>query len=235
MIGRIDVHSHLLPGVDDGCQDVAESVACARKMVAAGYTHSFCTPHIQPIFDNSVKTVTERVSRLQGEFDRADVPLKLMPGGEMNFSSRFCQTDPKELVTYNNVGRYAIFDFWADTLPDFFIPCLKKLRDEGIQPILAHPERISVFINEPQTLDKYLAEGLLIQCNLEPLGDAHVSDRRALAERWLIEDRYFLLGSDLHRLNTLDHRLRGLERAIELIGEDEVWTLTHTNPLKLMA
>ena len=46
MIGRIDVHSHLLPGVDDGCRDVAESIACARKMVEAGYTHSYCTPHV---------------------------------------------------------------------------------------------------------------------------------------------------------------------------------------------
>src|SRR4051794_15107533 len=46
--GRIDVHSHLLPGVDDGCASIEDSIACAARMVAAGYTHSFCTPHVWP-------------------------------------------------------------------------------------------------------------------------------------------------------------------------------------------
>jgi hypothetical protein len=57
MIQRIDVHSHLLPGVDDGCRDVAESVACARLMVDAGYTHSYCTPHIWRHLNNGRKTI----------------------------------------------------------------------------------------------------------------------------------------------------------------------------------
>ena len=120
MIGRIDVHSHLLPGVDDGCRDVEESIACAKMMVAAGYTHMFCTPHVWKTFDNYNPTIAPRVTKLQAELDRAGVALKLLPGGEMHISGDFCSLRTEDLVTYNNAGKYTIFDFWADALPPFF-------------------------------------------------------------------------------------------------------------------
>lgn len=235
MIGRIDVHSHLLPGVDDGCRDLTESVQCAQRMVQAGYTHSFCTPHIWPNLDNRLSNIPDRVQALQKALDDAEVPLKLFPGGEMHLSERFCQTPMTELVTYNCEGKYALFDFWTQRFPSYFGSCLSYLRQAGIQPILAHPERIDAVQNDPQKLlDWVRQEGLLLQCNLECLGEPVLTPRRRLAERWLIENRYFLLGSDLHNLNSLEVRLQGLKRAIELVGETKVWELTHTNPIKLM-
>ncbi|HEX8342134.1 MAG TPA: CpsB/CapC family capsule biosynthesis tyrosine phosphatase [Tepidisphaeraceae bacterium] len=233
MIGRIDVHSHLLPGVDDGCRDVAESLACARLMVGAGYTHSYCTPHVWPNLDNDRRNTPARVAALQVELEAAEIPLKLLPGGEMHLSATFCQTPAAELVTYNDARRYAIFDFWTDVMPKYFLPCVTKIKDAGIQPILAHPERIHAIQHDPDAIDQIAGAGVLLQCNLEPLGEEQFTRRRGLAEQWLLEDRYFLIGSDLHRLETLPRRLRGLERAIDLIGEDRVWTLTHLNPMQL--
>ena len=98
---------------------------------------------------------------------------------------------------------------------------------------MAHPERIDALQNDPEAIDRVAAAGVLVQCNLECLGDDEQTPRRRLAEQWLLENRYFLLGSDLHRLATLPRRLRGLERAIDLIGEERVWELTHTHPLLL--
>jgi len=234
MIGRIDVHSHLLPGVDDGCRDVAESIVCARQMVEAGYTHSFCTPHIWAHLGNTLVSVAPRVTALQAELDKANVPLRLFPGGEMHISGTFCQTDPTQLVTYNNARRYALFDFWTERLPSYFETCIQHIRAAGIQPILAHPERIDAVQHDPDKVVEFLQAGLMIQCNLECLGDPVRGRRNELAEEWLREDRYFMLGSDLHRIDTLPVRLRGLHRAIEIVGEDKVWELTHTNPLKLL-
>lgn len=234
MTGRIDVHSHLLPGVDDGCRDYAESIECAKRMVDAGYTHSFCTPHIWPNLDNATETIAPRVERLQAELDEAGVPLKLLPGGEMHISATFCNTRIEDLVTYNNHRRYALFDFWTERLPQYFARCVRHITGAGITPILAHPERIDAVQNDPDKIIEFAQTGLLLQCNLECLGDPARGRRTALAEKWLREDRYFLLGSDLHHLNGLDVRLNGLKRAIEIVGEEKVWELTHTNPAKLV-
>ena len=233
-MGRIDVHSHLLPGLDDGCQSVEESLGCARRLVAAGYSHSFVTPHIWPnLPDNNCRLIPAKTAALQVELDRAGVPLTLMPGGELNLSAAFARADASDLVTYNMAGRYALFDFWTEELPEFFEPSVRWMRSLGVQPILAHPERIDAIQRQPSLVNYFADLGLLLQCNLEPLGDDKLTTRRRLAEQWLTEDRYFLLGSDLHNAATLDVRLRGLERAIELMGAAKVDELTMTNPGKL--
>ncbi|HEY0009224.1 MAG TPA: CpsB/CapC family capsule biosynthesis tyrosine phosphatase [Tepidisphaeraceae bacterium] len=234
MIQRIDVHSHLLPNVDDGCRSVEESIACAKRMVGAGYTHSFCTPHIWPTLDNAFGRTQNRVAELQKALDEAGVPLILMPGGEMHIRADFCGLSAEDLVTYNNAGRYALFDFWTHSLPDYFGPCIRHLQKSGIQPILAHPERIEAIQSDPGVVDDFPRIGLWMQCNLECLGEDRPTIRRRLAEKWLQEDRYFLLGSDLHQLAGVDVRLRGLDRAIQLVGEEKVWELTSSNPQKLM-
>src|SRR3954452_14084940 len=83
--GRIDVHSHLLPGIDDGCASLEESIDCARRLVNAGYTHSFCTPHVWPNLPaNNPTEIQQRVSSLQSELFTAQIPLTLIPGGEIN-------------------------------------------------------------------------------------------------------------------------------------------------------
>ncbi|HSU65838.1 MAG TPA: CpsB/CapC family capsule biosynthesis tyrosine phosphatase, partial [Tepidisphaeraceae bacterium] len=136
--GRIDVHSHLLPGVDDGCPDLRESIACAREMVSAGYTHSFCTPHIWPnLPHNSVREITERTAQLQSAFEEAGVPLKLVPGGELNLRPDLIETPPEAIPTYGMAGRYCLFDIWVDRLPAFFWKTVERLQSLELKVILA--------------------------------------------------------------------------------------------------
>src|SRR5687768_4955248 len=83
--GRIDVHAHLLPGIDDGCSTVEDSIACARLLVEAGYSHACCTPHVWPTLQgNTVPAIASRTRDLQQKLDAAQVPLSLIPGGEIN-------------------------------------------------------------------------------------------------------------------------------------------------------
>src|SRR5688572_9818892 len=100
--GRIDVHSHLLPGVDDGCRTVAESLQCAIMLVDASYTHSFCTPHIWPSLpENRLENIVRWTDALQREMDEAGLPLRLIPGCEINLSPGYHRTTlPEEVVTY---------------------------------------------------------------------------------------------------------------------------------------
>jgi protein-tyrosine phosphatase len=235
MTGRIDVHSHLLPGIDDGCKTIEESLACARLMVEAGYTHSFCTPHIWPSYSNTIQSIPQRVIALQGELDSAGIPLKLIPGGEINLRPDYrSATPPNEVVTYALNGRYVLFDIWCDKLPEHVAPSIEWLQSLGLTVILAHPERMRAVQDEPELADYFDERGVLLQGNLQCFSDAPTARTRQIADRFLKEDRYFMLGSDLHSFETLPPRLAGLKRAIELVGNDTVDRLTKTHPAKLM-
>jgi protein-tyrosine phosphatase len=236
MTGRIDVHSHLLPGVDDGCETVEESIACARQLVAAGYTHSFCTPHVlSGTHLQTADLVAKWTAALQEQLNKAQVNLTLMPGGEINLWPDLVKTmPPQRLMNYGGRGRYCLVDIWVDRLPEFFTPTIKWLQSKGLTVILAHPERMRAVQDDPDLADYFAELGLLLQGNLQCLSDRIGSDTRDTADRFLSEGRYFMLGSDLHKLETLGPRLAGLRNAIELVGPEAVDRLTIENPRKLL-
>jgi protein-tyrosine phosphatase len=234
-LGRVDVHSHLLPGIDDGCQTVEDSLACARVLVEQGYTHGFCTPHIWPnLPQNTPANIRRRVADLQAALDAASVPLRLFPGGELNLREETLRTLPAELVSYGMAGRFVLMDLWADRIPPFFAPNVRWLQSQGATVILAHPERMRAVQTDPGLADYFAELGLLLQGNLQCFGDPPHMDTRRVAERYLAEDRYFMLGTDLHNLKSLPVRMAGLRRATELAGEEAVWKLTSVNPSRLL-
>ena len=234
--GRFDVHSHLIPNVDDGSASIEESIRCAREMVQAGYTDSFCTPHFWPSFPKTtVSSIPQWVTSLQQQLDAAGVQLKLHPGGEINLRANLMDTTAiADLPTFGMAGKYVLFDLWAERLPAYFESTVKWMQAGGLTPILAHPERMRAVQDNPDLADYFSEIGLLLQGNLQCFSDRPGADTRATVERYLKEDRYFLLGSDLHNFATLRSRLDGLQKAIELVGEDRVRQLTVENPRKLV-
>jgi len=151
MSGRIDVHSHLLPGIDDGCQTLADSLRCAGALVAAGYSQVFCTPHIWPSFPRqSVATIRQWTGELQAELDREGIALKLHAGGEIGLRADLREKLPPErLLTFGLGNRHCLVDIWADALPPFFAPTVQWLQSRGLTVILAHPERMKAVQDQP--------------------------------------------------------------------------------------
>jgi protein-tyrosine phosphatase len=234
--GRFDVHSHLLPGVDDGCASEEESLRCAREMVAAGYTHSFCTPHFWTSYPKTtVPAVQKWVVDFQKRLDEENVPLKLLPGGEINLRANLGEIPIRDLPTFGMEGKFVLIDLWADKLPKFFEPTIRWMQSGGLTVILAHPERMRAVQDDPKLGDYFSEIGLLLQGNLQCFSDRENAPTRVTVERFLMEDRYFMLGSDLHNFETLPNRLNGLQRAIEMVGEGKIGELTVGNPRKLAA
>src|SRR5262245_22450374 len=165
--GRIDVHAHLLPGIDDGCQSYEQSLECARMLVDAGYTHAFCTPHVWPqLPKNTVGMIIQQVEKLQGRLDEAGLPLCVLPGGEINLIWGWPGLQGVRLenvVTYAMEGRVALFDFWAEKREEF----TAKLGDAiayvislGLTLILAHPERVAPLQRDAEAVEWFLKRGV---------------------------------------------------------------------------
>jgi protein-tyrosine phosphatase len=235
MTGRIDVHSHLLPAVDDGCKTLEESLACARVLVENGYTHSFCTPHIWKSFPaNNVSNIPRMTAALQKELDANRIPLQLIPGGEINIQPEIFETVEAEVVTFAMHNRFCLVDMWAEKLPEFFTTNVKWLQSLGLTVILAHPERMRAVQDDPGLADYFTKLGVLLQGNLQCFGDPPHTRTRQTAEQFLEENRYFVIGSDLHGIESLPIRLAGLRRLSESLNPKRLRELTWEHPLKLL-
>jgi protein-tyrosine phosphatase len=238
MSGRIDVHAHLLPGVDDGCVSLDETLACARMLVSAGYTHAFCTPHIWPGFPgNTTAAIARWTAELQPKLDAAAIPLRLLPGGEINLQAMWpaiASMPASHLPTYAMAGRHVLIDFWGDKFTSELLDGIRHLQSLGMTVIIAHPERIGMFQKNPFLAERVLQMGVLLQGNLQCFSDPPNSPCRITAERFLRDDCYFLLGSDCHMPDTLPMRLDGLERIIGIAGPDTADRLTIHNPRELL-
>jgi protein-tyrosine phosphatase len=123
---------------------------------------------------------------------------------------------------------------WAEKLPEFFAPAVRWLQGMGLTVILAHPERCRAVQDDPGLADVFAEMGILLQGNLQCLSDRPEADTRRVAEKFLTERRYFLLGTDLHAPHSLGRRLDGLKTAIKLVGEEVVAKLTVENPNRLL-
>jgi protein-tyrosine phosphatase len=232
---RIDVHSHLLPGVDDGCKTIQDSIDCARVLVANGYTHAFCTPHLWHKYTGVTRvTVPRWLTALQAQLDAAAVPLKLLPGGELNLYLGVDKTPDEDIVTMGNAGKYMLVDMWAAEVPDFFEPAIRWLQGKGLKVILAHPERMRAVQDNPQIVDYFHSLGIALQGNLQCFADKPDARTRQCAETFLHDGKYFLLGSDTHNPETIGVRMEGLRRVVELIGERAANELTFVNPSSLL-
>lgn len=238
-LGRIDVHNHILPAVDDGCATMEESVQNARALVEHGYTHVFCTPHIVSGLSvaTDAKSIRLWVDQLQAELTARDVPLRLYPCAEHNVHNlypRLSKLWDEEIVSYGLRGKYMLMDMWTEHFDRKLEETVGKIQQMGITPILAHPERMTALHRHPELIGHIQSMGVLLQGNLQCFSDAPGQPTRRLVEKWLLEDRYFMLGTDLHGPQTQLSRFRGLERAIEVGGEAHIDRLTRTNPAKLL-
>jgi protein-tyrosine phosphatase len=206
--------------------------------VEHGYTHVCCTPHVWPTLqDNTVINIRRRTLALQQELTRAAIPLKLIPGGEINLLWEWPglrEKDLADIVSYGLRGGVLLFDFWADALPDFLGPATEYLQAKGFRLVMAHPERVKAVQHDLSSADRFIAQGILLQCNTWCLRDPPGAPTRQISERLLREGKYHLLGTDLHDFKSMPPRMEGLQKAIDMIGDDAVHLLTVENPRALL-
>lgn len=236
--GRIDVHAHLLPGIDDGCKTIEESLECARMYVEHGYSHVCCTPHVWPsLQENTVDNIARRTVALQRAIDEAGIPLTLIPGGEINLGWNWPgirAKDLRDIVSYRLTGSHVLFDFWADAVPDFLGPATEFLQSLGFRLIMAHPERVKALQEDAASIDGYIERGILLQCNTWCLRDPPGTPTRDVSESLLRSGKYHLLGTDLHDYKSMPPRMEGLQKAIDMVGEEVVNVLTVENPRRML-
>ncbi len=196
----IDMHCHILPGIDDGPATPAESLALARSCRNAGITTVIATPHFLPgtSWAAPAAAVRSLVAEMQQQFNRAQIGLRLLPGMEIAYHRKLEQRlRDKQLLSLADSGRYLIEPPFQGE-HDECAALLTHLQRQGYHLILAHPERIEGFQRQPELLDELVGHGVELQINVGSLLGRFGSASQALAESLRGRGHLHYLASDAH-------------------------------------
>jgi protein-tyrosine phosphatase len=161
----IDIHSHILPGIDDGAQTLQDSVNMAEEAVKEGITHLFATPHHRNgRYENEKKTIISHVTLLNQELKNREIPLNIIPGQEIRLYKELIEDlDQDALLPLHHELKYLLIEFPSSNVPNYAAEILYELSLRNYQPIIVHPERNSEIIEKPDLLYNFINEGALTQ------------------------------------------------------------------------
>jgi protein-tyrosine phosphatase len=201
-----DLHSHLLPGIDDGVKDMDEALLMIKGLMDLGYKKIITTPHILwDVYPNTPDTIRAGHQAVAEELRRKDIPVKLFAAAEYLMDDHFdSQLDTGEaLLTLKDKMVLVELSFVVASIN--LKDMLFKMQIKGYQPVLAHPERYLYFGANKGWYDQIRETGCLFQLNLLSLIGYYGKGSRELAQ-WLIKKKYVdFLGSDLHHERHLSH------------------------------
>jgi len=232
----IDLHCHILPGLDDGARDLDVSLAMARHEVAQGVTAVAATPHILPgLYHNSGPAIRQAIQDLQSVLDRERIALRLVTGADVHMTPDFVGgLRSGQLLTIAD-SRYVLVEPPHHTAPpqleDFFF----NLVVAGYVPILTHPERLSWVPARYEIIKKLVRAGVWMQITAGSFTGAFGRNALYFAERMLDEGCVHFIATDAHDTERRPPDLaRGRDCVAKRVGAKEAERLVLTRPLGIL-
>ena len=233
----IDLHSHLLPGIDDGARDDEMSLAMARMFLADGITTVACTPHILPgLYHNTGPDIRAAVTRLQHRLHQEGLGLELVCGADAHICPDFVQGLRSGHILSLADSRYVLVEPPHHTAPqrmeNFFFDILVA----GYVPILTHPERLTWINQHYDTVRRLAANGVWMQITAGSVTGAFGRNAQYWADRMLDEGLVHLLATDAHDVNRrIPNLSRGRDAAAKRVGDSEAEHLVKTRARGVLA
>lgn len=203
-MGFVDVHSHLLPGVDDGVATFDEAVACVEGLIERGYDRIVITPHQNHRWRPSPLTLRRALDRLRDEGVRRGWPVWLALAAEHELDEVFIQRwRTGALADYAYPGAAVLVECSPLSQPPFLERLAFELRMTGLTPVLAHPERYSWLCTQVGKIAALRQAGFRFQIDVGSFCGAYGTVIRKQAERLLKESSIDLVATDLHAARQL--------------------------------
>ncbi|MFZ5591309.1 MAG: tyrosine-protein phosphatase [Bacillota bacterium] len=232
----IDIHSHILPGLDDGASTTDEALAMASLAVADGVAAIIATPHVYPgLYENSRQTIEDAVFRLRAELSNAGLALELLAGAEYFLEPGLLgRLTPGDLLFLHRDSRSLLVEFPALQVPAYAESVLHELFLGGIRPVIAHPERNPELAGS-DLLERLVHRGALLQVTAASLCGYLGRTARQAAEDLLKRGIVHLVASDAHSCRGRSPQLSAArQRAAEMLGESAARQLFSENPRRLL-
>jgi protein-tyrosine phosphatase len=199
---EVDMHSHVLPGIDDGAQNPHESIVLIRKMMDLGIKKIIATPHIMAdYYKNTAETINASLTILKEELVKQNMDIVVEAAAEHYFDETFDKRiDEGRLMTMH--GNYVLFELSFISKPHNLIETIQKLTGLGYKPILAHPERYPYM--DVEQFSAIRGWGVNFQLNTISLTGYYGKEAKALAESLIDSQMIDFISSDMHHLRHAD-------------------------------
>ncbi len=232
----IDLHCHMLPGIDDGAADLAVSLEMARIAVADGISTVVCTPHILPtVYDNSGPAIRAAVSRLQAALMQAEIPLRVLPGADVHIAPDLVDGLRSGRVLCVADSRYLLLEPPHHVLPPRLQDCVFGLMTAGYLPILTHPERLTWIDQHYDVIQQLARAGMLMQITGGSLTGRFGKRVRHWSQRMLDDGLVDILATDAHDTQARPPRLsEAREVVVERCGDEEARKMVLARPQAIL-
>lgn len=230
----IDVHNHLIPGVDDGSRSVDESLLMIEQFIKTGYTGAIVTSH----YDSGRYYVTgdmvrEGISRLEQALKERRLDFTLYPGNEIQLDLKTKEDLKSDRMLSLNNSRYLLLEWPMFSKPHYAENLIYQLNLEGYIGVIAHPERYRYVREDPDFLLDFIKSGCLVQLNLRSLSEP--GSVGETAEELLERNMVHLVGTDAHQ-SKWRNPLLGDELSLlkKSVGEGRFREMTEIRPKKII-
>jgi len=232
-----DLHSHILPALDDGAKDLAETVGMLEIASKNGSKGIVATPHL---FEGNGliawKTILDNCESLNVEAQRLSLNITVYPGAEVFLCLDILERIEGPGAYCINNGRYLLVELPSLEIPRYAEEFFFTLQTRGITPILAHPERHPDIIKKPEILAEWVNKGILVQVNGPSLTGRFGERIMKTAEILLSHDMVHCIGSDAHSIRSRNPDLtKAYEKIHKLVGPERSERILKTNPGKIIA
>lgn len=226
----VDIHCHILPGLDDGPDTLEESLKMAEMAIRDGITHVVATPHANDTFPFAPDLIRMRLKELQ---EKVGDRLKFATGCDFHLTFDNIKDAKANRSKYTiNQKSFLLLEFDDLMIPTRMDQTLHELQLAGFDLVVTHPERNSTIRSHPERLDKWIQQGCFVQVTAGSLAGRFGKSAQKYAEQWLDEDKIHFIASDAHNVES---RPLILSEAFRLVaqrkGEAVAQGLFRENPL----
>ena len=236
----IDLHCHLLPGIDDGPKDMTAAIALAQQSVADGITHSVVTPHIHHgRWENSIDGISAAVAEFRIALEAASVPLTLGMAGEVRVGPEILSMLPANQLPFLGEldgRRVLLLELPHSHIPPGTDKIVAWLLKQNVLPMIAHPERNKDILRKLDKVQPLIELGCLFQLTAGSVAGRFGEGAQVRAEQLLEMGVVTVLATDAHHVDRRPALLsEGRDAAAAIVGDASAQALVYDTPLKISA
>ena len=232
----IDMHSHIIPQIDDGSKSIEETFNMIDEAKEAGFTDIIMTSHfLTHYYEPTTEEIVLWRDKLQEILDSRQKNIKLHTGMEIYISNQLKELiEQKRLLTLGN-SNYLLIELPLNSTVNYLNHVLFLLESLGIKPIIAHPERYACVQENLEIIEEYIDRGALLQCNYGSILGQYGNKAKKTFEKMLKKNQVSFLGSDCHKQDSIYTKIpKAVKKIKKIIGEEEFNIISTVNAKKVL-